>query len=65
MQMTLLMRSTKVKRSLKSSTSEKFTVAPKIYSQIMNLFILTFEMHGNVRKDPTDYFDMPFRPFNV
>ena len=65
MQISMLMRSPRVKRLRKLGTSENLTVAPKIACQIMDLFILTFVIHGNVRKDATDRFDMHFRLFNA
>ena len=49
----------------KMGKSENLTVAPKIACQIMDSFILTFVMHGNVRKDNLDCSDMHFRPLNA
>lgn len=65
MQISMLMRSPKVKRSQNSGTSENLTVAPKIACQTMDLLILTFIMHGNGKNDASDCFDMHLRPFNV
>ena len=65
MQILMLMRSSKVKRSGTSSKSENLPVAPQTTCQIMDSFILTFVKHGNVRKDNFDCFDMHVRPFNA
>ena len=50
MQISMLMRSSKVKRSRKSGKSENLTVAPKIACQFMDSFILTFVMYGKLEK---------------
>ena len=65
MRISMLMRSSKVKRSRNSDKSENLTVAPTITCQIIDSFIVTFVMHRNVRKDNLDCFDMHFRPFNA
>ena len=65
MQISMLMRSSKVKRSGTSRKSENLPVAPQTTFQIMDSFILTFVKRGNVRKDNLDCFDMHVRPFNA
>ena len=62
MQISMLMRSSKVKMSRKSGKSENLTVAPTITCQIIDSFSLYFVMHGNVRKDNLECFDIHFRP---
>ena len=65
MQISMLMRPPKVKRSRKSGASENFTIALKIACQTRNISLLTFIMHLNDRKYATGYFDMQYRSCNV
>ena len=65
MQIIILMWSPKVNKSRKSGAGASLNFAPKVNCQIMDLFILVFLMHEDVRKDAFDCFDMHLRPFNA
>jgi len=45
--------------------SENLILAQKVTCQIMDSSSLTFLMHGNVRKDAADRFDMHFWRYNA
>ena len=65
MQISVLIRSPKVKRLQKLRFDENFTVTPKIAYHTIDLLIMTFVLHINDVNDITDYFDRHFRPFNT
>ena len=65
MQISMLMRSPKVKRSRKQRLGENLTVAPTIAYHTIDFMIKTFAMHRNDGNDATDYFDIHLRSFNT
>jgi len=49
----------------KTGSSENLLLAQKVTCHIIDSSSLTFLMHGDVRRDATDRFDMHFWPYNA
>ena len=65
MQISMLLKSPKVKRSRKSGASENFTIASKIACKTRNISLLTFIMHLNDNIYATNCSDMHWGHFSL